>query len=84
MKLRFGNDENKHVQITMSRPRRQKTCEGCKALIDGSPGEDYSCYLGYALNRDGIPQEKCPKPRSNTRMVELHLAGKQAWKQNMS
>ena len=79
MKIRFGNDKNKHVQIKMERPRRQKTCEGCKALIDGSPGVEFSCYLGYALDSNGIPQEKCPKPRSNVKMVELYRAGKQAW-----
>lgn len=80
MKIRFGNDKNKHVQIKMARTKRVKTCEGCSALIDGDAGSGFSCYLGYVLDSiKGIPVEKCPKPRSNTKMVKLYLAGKSAW-----
>jgi len=84
MKIRFGNDKNKHVQIKMSRPRPKKTCNGCRALIEGSCGDGCTCYLGYDISHEGTPKEDCPKPHTNTEMVELHRAGKKSWKKNTS
>lgn len=67
---------------TAPKARQKKSCDGCSALLEGSCGDGCSCYLGYSISYAGTPEEPCPKPRTNTKMVELHMAGKESWKTN--
>ncbi len=49
----------------------KKTCNGCKALKE----EQYyfSCKLNYRMdNKNGIPLECCPKPKTILKFIELY------------
>ncbi len=58
-----------------------KSCNGCRALFEGS---DYSCSLEYKIREDTIihgwgkehrpvPIEKCPKPRTWKQLYNLSV-----------
>ncbi|MFJ8247385.1 hypothetical protein [Peribacillus asahii] len=59
----------------------KRTCNGCKALEEDMG----SCSLGYKIKGVNHPKyieitieykplEECPKPKTNTEFVKLHLA----------
>ncbi len=52
----------------------KKTCQNCKALrIEFGTVNPYSCTLGYSVdNINGVPMEKCPKPKTYVKLNELN------------
>lgn len=50
----------------------KKSCEGCKALNGVNLLSDWQCELDYKIDGfKGIPLEKCPKPKTYQKLLDL-------------